>query len=117
MPNAGDIKWIRNDRLMTKEAISEELGIAVNGANWSTSALQFIAENSAFMNLWFAALIGGTSLAANIFYSTYRDGIQELLDDIEELDPNQEFYVEQKYRWHAGHRSWQPLSEFRVVLI
>ena len=107
MPKSGDLKWIRNDRLTTKKEISDEIGIATTGVNWAISAMQAIAETAMFTTI-FSVFILAVSISAG------KEALQKLFKEIEGLGANQKFYVEQKHRWHAGHRAWQPLSSFRV---
>ena len=113
MPKSGDLKWIRNDRLTTKKEISDEIGIATTGVNWAISAMQAIAETAMFTTS-FSVFILAVSISAGTFYKNHKEALQKLFKEIEGLGANQKFYVEQKHRWHAGHRAWQPLSSFRV---
>lgn len=113
MPNSGDKKWMRNTNPTTKRKISKEVGVASNKVGWATAVLGKIAENSMIVP-WLISFIGiGTATAAGIFYSQYRDGLKKLLDQIEDYPEDKEFYVEQQYQWHPGHRSWRPLNNFR----
>ncbi len=114
MPTSGEIKWFRNDRLLSKKILSDEIDIATNAANWSVTVLTYVAEHTFILNNWLSSILAAAATAANIFYNEYRAGLQELFENIEALPSNQTFYIQQKYRWHAGHRSWQPLNEFSV---
>lgn len=115
MPESQEIKWIRQTTPTTKAKLSTQLGVSKTHLDWAEQIFQACAENLMIFQNIFSALITMASLSAYNYYHTYYNSLLSLFETIESKGDNVEFYIEQKYKWHAGHRSWQPLSSFRVV--
>lgn len=115
MPSAGDSQWRKSGKLTTKKNISEAYKVAVTHSNWAGSMAVAMAASPAILPTLFGALVTLCSLVPRVYYSTYATSIKKVLNTIEGYGANTRFHVEQKFKWHAGKRSWRPLNTFRVV--
>ena len=113
MPVAGETKWSTVKRFDSKESLMEELGIVEGALDWVSIA----GVVATFAGILSAALsvAGLAVISAQIYYSQYRNELEEVLEEVEALPEGTSFTVQQKFKWHAGKRSWTPVNDLRVV--
>ena len=112
MPQAGEIKWMSSS-MTTIEDVEMEINRSLTEQAWVDlilGAAGGVDTAPMFMNL----LVYVCQVQSDYYYSTYQDGLIALKGKIASLDENVPFKIKQKYRWHAGQRSWQPLNEFSI---
>lgn len=53
-------------------------------------------------------------ITGDYYYDHYSGEIQDILNQLDGMEDDDEIYIEQKWRYHGGHKSWYPLNEFRL---
>lgn len=64
------------------------------------------------------ALCSVAGQISSTFFNNYMTQLQGLGADVAVLaanSPNEPFQIQQKYKYHSGHRAWQPMAAFRVA--
>ena len=113
MPVSGETKWVTLKEYQTKEDLEEELGIVEGTIDWANKA-SIVMAFAGNLSLWLG-LAGLGAISAQIYYNDYKAQLEEVLADIEDLPDGTPFEVQQKFRWHAGKRSWTPVNDLRLV--
>lgn len=110
-----DYQWRKAGDLTTKAEISAAVNVASTSKDWALKVANAFKSSPRKSNIIVSVAIALSGLSAAIFYSNYETALREVLYEIEALPAKQDFYVQQRYRWHSGKRSWTPMAVFRVV--
>lgn len=116
MPSSGDIKWRKAGDLTTKQQISDAVDVAASSKDWAIKVAKKYKANPLKAKNLLSIAIALAGVSAAVFYSQYETALERLLEEIEKLPKNQKFCVEQKFKWHPGHRGWMPVAAFRVLI-